>query len=359
MKKIYCLVLTTAVMLLLTACSTAGDNTSYTAEHVTGSVWGTTFSVTYNTNGLAQETDIEDIIANALLRVDTIANAFDTTSVVARFNLTGKMDNPVPDDFVRLLDLSRRANIITQGAFDPTVAPLVDLWGFGKTNPDKLPDEKEIEDACRYVGIDKILYDKNGMKVSVPGVTLDLAAVAKGFGVDCVAEALQKAGITDYMVEIGGEVRVDGVNPRGERWRIQLDAPEPDVTGKHVPLGVLEMNGCCIATSGDYRNFAYDDAGNRFSHIISPATGHPVKTDVVSASVIADNTALADALATAAMQMDIEQTKAMIDSLNNEVYGAVIVTVKGKETIATVIGENNGRFNFTPVSGRNLRVVRI
>lgn len=319
------------VILSLTGCSGAGG---YKPQYVSGIIWGTSYNICYNADKQGDEGKVRQTIMSAMNRVDRAANAFDKMSETGLLNRTGRITNPSPE-FLHLLDLSTAINHITGGAFEPTVGPLVDLWGFGITDTEVTPCKADIDSALTLIGMDKIKRTESDIQMLKPGMRLDLSAIAKGYGVDCVAQALEDCNISDYMVEIGGEVRVHGHNPNGNNWTIQIDAPVPDISGTHTRLALLQLCDAALATSGNYRNFRYTETGKLVYHTISPITGQPIQSDILSATVIAQNTAVADALATACMVLGMEESAALISRLacsdNPYVYGAVFVTA-GSDT---------------------------
>lgn len=206
-------------------------------------------------------------------------------------------------DFEHMLDLSRQVHLASGGAFDPTVGALVNLWGFGWPRPERplarLPDPVAIEQARGR--LDAVVQPAPGQLVKSAPVRLDFSAIAKGYGVDLIADVLRTQGVEHYMVEIGGEVTTRGLGPAGGPWRIGIEAPDPSVTGRILARVILGEGA--LATSGNYRNF-FELEGRRFSHVIDPVSGYPVADPPVSVSVIASNVALADAWATALMVLD-------------------------------------------------------
>ena len=190
-------------------------------------------------------------------------------------------------------------------------------WGFGPSGERVEPRQEQIDSALQLVGILDCRLEGLRFVRKHPGTRFDFSAIAKGMGVDAVAAMLRRNGVTDYMVEIGGEVALGGRNPRGDDWRIQIDAPVDDPDGAtHERMRVVAPgSGSCIATSGNYRNYRTLRDGTRAAHIISPATGRTVAPDVLSATVVAPSCMLADALATAAMAMPSDSALAMVRRL--------------------------------------------
>ncbi|MFN9549164.1 MAG: FAD:protein FMN transferase [Pirellulaceae bacterium] len=197
------------------------------------------------------------------------------------------------------LELSR----LSGGYYDITVAPLVNLWGFGPEGQiEKRPSEEQIALAKKKVGFQYLEVEPStpAIRKTLPGLAIDLSSIAKGYGVDQVAELLDQLKVKDYFVEIGGEVRVLGRNPSGVPWRIGIEAPLEDIRQASI---VLPMAGGSVATSGDYRNFFEDSTGHRYSHTIDPHTAQPVQSTLASVTVIADQCSLADGLATTIMAL--------------------------------------------------------
>ena len=274
----------------------------YTNE---GQIFGTTYHITYaGTNDLDKEIRVE------LQRVDDALSMFNKQSVLSKFNRNEKYDvsNARFNDVVRLsLQLSRE----TDGAFDITVAPLVNEWGFGFKHRERITASK-IDSLRAFVGYDKLFYEGNRLNKRDSRVTIDCGAVAKGYGVDCVARLLSSKGCTNYMVEIGGEVVVKGKNAKGKKWTIGINKPVDDSTKTVSEVqSILHVSDCGIATSGNYRNFYYVD-GRKVSHTIDPKTGQPVQHSLLSATVLTPSCAKSDALATSFMVMGLDRAKAFL-----------------------------------------------
>ncbi|MDE6397502.1 MAG: FAD:protein FMN transferase [Muribaculaceae bacterium] len=324
-------VILTASLISVLTVMTACENRQVTT--VNGIIWGTTYHIT--TIGDAEA----DPVTIATLTLDSLngsLNMFDSTSELGRFNSEGQLTASA--DFMTVLDESRQICRLTGGAFDPTVGPLIEYWGFG-TSKDfaDTVDMARVERIKSAVGLDKIDVSGNRIARKCDLTRLDFGAIAKGYAVDRVTEALLKAGYSGAMVEIGGEVRVAGKKPEGQAWRIQIDAPVRDTSGTHVRLGILSLTDGAVATSGNYRNFRELSDGRIVGHTISPVTGTPVETDVMSATIIAKSCMKADALATAVMVMGSERSTRLLDSLTRSeesgVLGAILVTSKGINTI--------------------------
>lgn len=274
----------------------------YTNE---GQIFGTTYHITY-----AGTNDLDKEIRAELQRVDDALSMFNKQSVLSKFNRNEKYDvsNARFNDVVRLsLQLSRE----TDGAFDITVAPLVNEWGFGFKHRERINASK-IDSLRAFVGYDKLFYEGNRLNKRDSRVTIDCGAVAKGYGVDCVARLLSSKGCTNYMVEIGGEVVVKGKNAKGKKWTIGINKPVDDSTKTvNEVQNILHVSDCGIATSGNYRNFYYVD-GRKVSHTIDPKSGQPVQHSLLSATVLTPSCAKSDALATSFMVMGLDRVKAFL-----------------------------------------------
>ena len=211
--------------------------------------------------------------------------------------------------FGRVLDLALDLSRASDGAFDPTVAPLVNLWGFGTHGrPDRTPDAAAMDTARARVGWPHVTRSgANAIGKDRPGVELDLSAIAKGYGVDAAGGVLDAAGVTNYFVEIGGEVRAAGRNAAGQPWRIGIDRPARDALPGDDLAGVLHLTGGAVATSGDYRNFFAASDGRVYAHIFDPRAGRPIESPPTSVSVLAPDCLLADGLATTLFVMGPEE----------------------------------------------------
>ena len=289
--------------IMTTGCSNGKNGRVYTS--LEGNVWHTTMHITYGADRdlSSQVTAITDSVERSL-------SPFLSDSRISEINRNEGLtvDNCINEVFLE----SKRINGLSDGAFDPTVAPLVNLWGFGYESDGREPDKERIDSCLSLVGIAECRIENGEMIKKSPGTQFNFSAITKGFGIDRIARMLRREGIDDYMIEIGGEVAVKGVNPRGEKWHIQIDSPQSGKEG-HEQLAVIEVTDCCLATSGNYRNYR-DTKQGRVGHTISPATGYPCISNVMSATVIAPSTMTADAFATALMAMDAESGIAMIES---------------------------------------------
>ena len=272
-----------------------------------GRIFGTLYNITYQS-----EDDLQEEIEAVLNKVDGALSPFNDTSIITRIN---RNEEVVPDSFfMRVFDLAKIISKETNGAFDITVAPLANAWGFGfkaGTGVDSLT----IDSLRRYVGFEKVWEENGRIRKTDENVMLSCSSVAKGYGSDVVAALFDKKGVKNYMVEIGGEIVLKGRNHKNELWKIGVNKPIDDSLALNQELQtVLSISDKGMATSGNYRNFYYKD-GKKYAHTIDPRTGYPVQHNILSATVIAKDCATADAYATAFMVMGLERSKALVDSL--------------------------------------------
>lgn len=267
-----------------------------------GVVFGTTYHITYES-----DTALTAAIRRTFAQVDNSLSMFNEHSTISAIN---RNDTAIVCDslFRRVFDKSMEISAATDGAFDITVAPLVNAWGFGFKNS-TLPTRHDIDSLMQIIGYRKVSCDENGrIHKNDPRIMLDCGAIAKGFGCDMVAETLKANGVENYIVEIGGEVAVNGHNAKGQAWRIGINKPTDDslsVSNEIEQIANLTHGG--MATSGNYRNFYIRD-GKKYAHTIDPKSGYPIQHKLLSATIIADDCMTADAYATACMVVGLEQS---------------------------------------------------
>ena len=257
--------------------------------------------------GRASASGLQEKIDRRLEEVNDSLSTYRPESEINRFSRfprTGE-EFPVGRDFLEVMKTAARVYELSGGAWDGTVRPLVDLWGFGPLPPvSEPPDPRRIEALLGEIGFDEIEIRKAALVKRQAAVTLDLSSIAKGYGVDQVAEVIRGAGFSDFLVEIGGEVYGKGSRRDGGAWRVGINRPRADSAPDEI-YRVAALRDAAFATSGDYRNFFVRD-GVRYSHVLDPRTGRPVANGVVSVSVLAPDCTLADGLATAVMVMGAE-----------------------------------------------------
>lgn len=269
---------------------------------------GTIFGTIYHTKYLHSQ-DLKTEIEEELLRVDASLSMFNPQSTLSLIN---KGESDTADSMLtEVLGLSYHINQATDGAFDPTVAPLVNAWGFGFKNG-QLPDSTQVDSLLTLVDLNGIHLANNKVTKDNPHSIIDLSAIAKGYGVDRVARVLRSHGIQHFMIEIGGEVVAEGVNEKGNAWRIGINKPNDDSAATGTELqDIISLSGHAIATSGNYRNYYIQD-GKKIAHTINPKTGYPAQQDILSSTVIAPTCTEADAFATAFMVLGMEKAKEVL-----------------------------------------------
>lgn len=300
---------------LVSACvSTTQTSTKYVSDD--GRVFGTFYKIKYASNGK----DVKTEYLAALAAVDTALSTFNKQSTITRVNLSPDSVLLTDKDslFIKVYNKACEISTITNGAFDITVAPLVNAYGFG-FDPNRSTPDSVIAELKNYVGWKKVSLSQSGyIKKENPNVKLDASAIAKGFGSDAVARVLRQNGINDFMVEVGGEVVCSGVNDKGRVWSIGINKPIEDSTMQHTNeiQRVVQLDGKALATSGNYLQYYYKN-GTKYAHTIDPCSGKPVNHTLLSSSIIADDCMTADALATACMVIGVDSALSLIESLPN------------------------------------------
>jgi len=279
-----------------------------------GSTMGTHYSITLvDRLRPAELRKIKMSIEHRLGAVNDEMSMWDPASELSRFNQTRSVHPfPVSAPLAKVVAAALEMSEQTGGLFDPTIKPLVDYWGFGaRHRRDRMSNiergmpntegKETLEFLMEFVGWEKVLPAGNSLSKKEENVQIDLSAIAKGYGVDEVAGVIRSFGITNFLVEIGGEIHLAGLSPDQKPWRIGIESPDAGC-GVEV-FQTLELRGGAMATSGDYRNIRAREDGTRYSHIINPKTGRPAETDIASVSVLAGSCMDADAAATALFVM--------------------------------------------------------
>ena len=289
------------VVAFFTSCT---DKVVY--QHAEGQVYGTVYHITYRS-----PEDLHPALRAAMQQVDTSLSMFNPSSVISRINRNESRETD--SLFRKVFYLAQQVHGQSGGMYDITVAPLVNAWGFGYEGKN-FPDSACIDSLRDLVGMEKLALKEGQLFKQLPGMQLDASSIAKGLGVDLVAECLENHGVRDYMVEIGGEIRLRGQSAHGRPWRIGIERPEDDASAQSRDLQlILALDTGALATSGNYRNFYIKD-GRKYSHTINPKTGYPVQTDLLSASVYTMSSCMkADAYATAFMGIGFEASKAIVE----------------------------------------------
>lgn len=328
-------------------------------QNVNGRTMGTSYSVTYrHVVSLPSSQLLKKEIDERLVRFNNELSTYIETSDISRFNkLKADTAFELGEDFKTAYLNAVDVNRSSDGAFDATVMPLVNLWGFGPDGPQKVPNETLIDKTRQKVGMDKLVYDAEQGRLlkKRDGVELDFSASAKGLGVDRVAELLESYEVKDYLIEIGGEMRVSGDKGENGPWVVAIESPSSSDANTRSAQKILTLKKpYALATSGSYRNF-FEQKGKMYQHTLNPKTGRPVESQLISASVLDLNQSCmqADAWATAFMVMGAEKAKKISIELNLATYFIIQV---GKEK-RRFIGFESPRFKElmnrqTPLEGR-------
>lgn len=294
-------VLAFLLLVLLQSCSSGQPNQVFNGQ-VMGTTWSVQVAEALET---PEQQQAVGKIAQLLADVDQSMSTYKSDSELSRINAAGPGRYRLSAPLFAVLQLAKTINQGSDGAFDVTVGPLVAEWGFGNSDsPAKVPEQARIDALLENTGMDRIELDAKERELLVKqAVELDLSAIAKGYAVDRVALALIKVGLRNFLVEVGGELRANGVNKNGHHWVIGIETP---VQSRRQAYSGVMLKHKSIATSGDYRNFI-EVEGKRYSHTLDPRSGYPIAHTLASVSVIANSAAEADAWATALNVLGPEQ----------------------------------------------------
>ncbi|MCB0399624.1 MAG: FAD:protein FMN transferase [Winogradskyella sp.] len=295
------------VLVILLCISCKEDKKENKLIKLTGPVFGTSFNIQYADD---ENTDYSKQIDSLFNNVNQSLSTYITDSDISRLNRNEI--NEVDHYFVEVFNTSKSIYHETEGIFDPTIGNVVNAWNFGAETNKFLTDSTTIDSLMQFVGLNKVGL-KNNKIIKPKGAYLEFNAIAKGYGVDVIGEFLESKNITNYLLEIGGEIRVKGKNiEKDSPWKVGLDEPRFD--GEQSVFKALELKNEAMATSGTYRKFKVDENGNRYAHIIDTKTGYPTKTNILSVSVIAPDCMTADGYATAFQAMGIEKVTSFLKS---------------------------------------------
>ena len=274
-------------------------------QHDSGTVFGTRYSIIYQSND-----NLNKEIMAALNEVDQSMSTFNKGSVISKINRNEQVQ---PDKmFADVFQLAEKISNETNGAFDVTVAPLVNAWGFGFKSGVR-PTPHAIDSIKQFIGYKKVSYVDGRIKKKDPRLMLDFSAIAKGYGSDVVASLLKRKGIENFMVEIGGEIVTRGISEKRLPWKVGVTKPSDDSLNVNQELQtILNVTNKAMATSGNYRKFYYKN-GKKYAHTIDPMTGYPVQHNILSSTVLASNCAEADAYATAFMVLGLEKAQKVLN----------------------------------------------
>jgi thiamine biosynthesis lipoprotein len=307
---------------------------------ISGQTMGTTYHIKVVTSNFKKIFNLKEKIDKRLEEINKSMSTYRKDSEISQFNALKipRQRFKVSLDFAQVIMESKRLYKLTGGAWDGSIYPLVNLWGFGMSErKNRLPAKEKIVRLLKDVGFDNIdLVDGRYLLKKKASISIDLASIAKGYAVDKVAELIKKEDIKNFLVEIGGEVYASGVRKDDKQWRIGINRPRKESPYDEI-YKIVTLKDKAFATSGDYRKF-FEVKGKRYSHILNPKTGYPVANGVVSVSIIADTCTFADGLATAVMVMGRKKGLELVNGLD------------GTECLI-VVHDKNGSFKDFPSSG--------
>ncbi|MEZ8308850.1 FAD:protein FMN transferase [Vibrio splendidus] len=311
----------------------AGCDQAREQVHLSGPTMGTSYNIKYiNGDEFLESNEVHTEIDRLLEEVNDQMSTYREDSELSRFNQHKGADAfEVSEQTATVVKEAIRLNGLTEGALDVTVGPLVNLWGFGpEARPEVVPSDEELAARKAKVGIHHLSVEGNKLSKDLPNLYVDLSTIAKGWGVDVVADYLDSIGIHNYMVEVGGEIRLKGLNRESVGWRIAIEKPTVDERNIQE---IIEPGDMAIATSGDYRNY-FERDGVRYSHIINPETGKPLHHKVVSVTVLNPSSMTADGLSTGLMVLGEEKGLEVANQHNIPVF-MVVKTADGFKEIAS------------------------
>lgn len=301
-----------SVLLYCTACQPA--RVGYTT--LEGNAQGTTFRIIYEEKS---SRDFSGSVDSLFRVMDSSMSLWDSTSIITKINAN---DASVRTDshFLKVYQKAWEVSEITDGYFDCTVGPLVKAWGFSYKKGLPAPDSSQVDSLLQLTGYHKVRVEAGRLLKELPDIAIDFNAIAQGYTVDVIADFLEDREVKNYLIEVGGEVRAEGKNERGEIWRIGIDKPVNSSDLNRQLQAVVTLNGKSLATSGSYRKFV-ERGGQKFSHAINPKTGFPITHTLLSISVLADDCMTADAYATAFLVMGLEKSIPLAKAKGLELYG--------------------------------------
>ncbi|MCG9581655.1 FAD:protein FMN transferase [Vibrio tubiashii] len=317
-----------ASLLVLAGCEKPAEQV-----HLSGPTMGTTYNIKYiSAEGIPSPQALQQEVDRLLEEVNDQMSTYRKDSELSRFNqLQSSESFGVSPQTVTVVKEAIRLNGLTQGALDVTVGPLVNLWGFGpEARPEVVPSDEELAARKAMTGIEHLSVEGNTLRKDIPNLYVDLSTIAKGWGVDVVADYIQSQGVKNYMVEVGGEMRLKGLNREGVKWRIAIEKPSTD---ERAIQEIIEPGDMAVATSGDYRIY-FERDGVRYSHIINPQTGKPIRHKVVSVTVLDKSSMTADGLATGLMVLG-EELGMQVANENNIPAFMIVKTQDGFKELAS------------------------
>jgi thiamine biosynthesis lipoprotein len=331
MKNLFFLILPLIVLAVIVSCD---NSTKKVYRYYEGPIQGTYFHIAYEWNK-----DLSHEIDSLLKNFNKSLSNYDSISVISKLNYN--LSDEVDELFKKMFKKSFEVYKITDGAFDITIAPIANLWGFGwkrsfdwiKSEDNEIPDSALIAETLVYVGMDKVKIKNNKLIKTYPETMFISNAIAQGLSVDYLADYFFKLGLKNFLIEIGGEIYSYGLNSKGEKWKIGIDKPieGTDYSNRENQI-VISISSKGIATSGNYRK--YKQNGNKkYGHSLDPRTGYPAENSLLSVTVVADDCMTADAFATAFMVMGLEKSLKIIDSLKKIDAYFIFLDQQGKERV--------------------------
>ncbi|WP_407426992.1 FAD:protein FMN transferase [Arcticibacter sp.] len=323
---------TTRTILLITALFSLTQSSPVEKKlmpnfKLSGFAQGTTYQVSYFAqDSLVTGSDVDLILAG----IDSSLSLYKSYSTISRFN-SSPSGSKIDDHFKKVFLKSAEVTRHTGGLFDITVQPLVQAWGFGSAKAAVVPDSASIKSTLKCVGAEKVKLNNNILFKSLPCVKIDMNGIAQGYSVDVIADFLQSKNINDFMVELGGEIRVEGRKATGGLFTIGIETPDDSHNAGRPLQRILKIKAGAITTSGNYRNY-HASGAKRFSHIINPKTGFPEESELISVTVHAPDAITADAYDNALMLMGVEKALAFVEATDD--LAAYFIYRKRDGTIA-------------------------
>lgn len=284
------------------------------SETLSGQTMGTYFTVQFDSSACSID---QARLERRLVEINKSMSTYDPSSELSVINDAITREHEISDDLQTVLEAVVQLHELSVGAFDPTIGPLVDLWGFGAPEQAGIPTPAQQAAVAGRIGMDHISLRRGTLWKRDSHVRLDLSAIAKGYAVDALSEILRASGCSDYMVDIGGEIYVSGKSPRDTPWRLGIETPDPEQLGRSQ--AIVRLTDMAIATSGDYRNFRVVD-GQKVDHVFDPRKAKPSTSKVVSATVLHPSTMMADGYATTFMVLTEAEGLALANRLELPVY---------------------------------------
>jgi FAD:protein FMN transferase len=316
------LIIALSFVFILSQCSASDKLEIY----LTGPTMGTIYNIKYVPTQAQDSEILQTKIDAVLLEVNQLMSTYMEDSELSRFNQwTCTVPFGLSTETLFVMREAKRLGDLSGGLLDVTVGPLVNLWGFGpQARPEKAPSEEVIAKIRAHTGLDKLILNENSASKSDPDLYVDLSTIAKGYGVDRVAQLLEEQHISNYLVEIGGEMRLSGHKASGAEWRVAIEKP---VSQERAVERIIGVGNNGIATSGDYRNY-FEEKGTRYSHLIDPITGAPITHNLVSVTVVTASCMTADGLATALSIMGKDKALTLA---TEQQLAVLLITKEGDE----------------------------